>query len=89
MSNAGLSILSETDDKFKIKEIGSIGGANQRLDVNTFEMTKDSKLAQNFIFDQLSRLLNLSMISQDIDALVHYDGTKQGFISLIKDYLLL
>ena len=81
-------MLPETDDKLWLKAIGSIGGGNQNLDVNTFEMNKDSKLAQNFIFDQLSSLVNLSMISQDIDALVNYEGTKQGFIYLINDVML-
>ena len=72
-------MLPETDDKFLIEAIGSIGGGNKYLGESDFEITKDSKLAQNLLFDQISRHVNLSMISKDLDALVNYEGTEQGF----------
>ena len=64
MSNAGLSLLPEIDKKFWLKAIGQIGGANQKLQAEEFEIIKDSKLAQNLIFEQLSSLVNLSMIRE-------------------------
>ena len=85
VSNAGISLLPEIDKKFWLKAIGQIGGANQKLQAEEFEIIKDSKLAQNLIFDQLSTLVNFSMISKDIDALVNYKGTNKGFKYLIND----
>ena len=78
-------MLPETDDKFLIKAIGSIGGGNKYLGESDFKITKDSKLAQNLLFDQISRHVNLSMISKDLDALVNYEGTEQGFTYLVND----
>ena len=66
VSVAGLSSMSEIE-KFKVK-------------IDDFENSENVKLAQNFIYDQLSIVANLSMKSKVIDALVNFENTDQGNI---------
>ena len=54
-------------EKFKVK-------------INDFENSENVKLAQNFIYDQLSIVANLSMTSKVIDALVNFENIDQGNI---------
>ena len=77
VSVAGLSYMSEIEEKDWINVKGNSQFKNR---IGDFEKSDNVKLAQNFIYDQLSIVANLSMISKVIDALVNFENTDQGNI---------
>ena len=77
VSVAGLSYVSEIEKK---DWINVKGNSQFRHRIGDFEKSKNVKLAQNFIYDQLSIVANLSMKSKVIDALVNFENIDQGNI---------
>ena len=77
VSVAGLSYVSEIEKKDWIHVKGNSQFKNK---IGDFEKSKNVKLAQTFIYDQLSIVANLSMMSKVIDALVNFENTDQGNI---------
>ena len=77
VSVAGLSYVSEIEKRDWINVKGNSQFKNR---IGDFEKSDNVKLAQSFIYEQLSIVANLSMISKVIDALVNFENTDQGNI---------
>ena len=77
VSVAGLSYVSEIEKKDWINVKGNSQFKNR---IGDFEKSDNVKLAQSFIYEQLSIVANLSMMSRFIDALVNFENTDQGNI---------
>ena len=72
MLTATISKLTEVETK----NIRDAMGNN----FDNYQTSADMTLAQNFIFDQVSEMINVSLISKEIESLTKFQSTKRGKI---------